>query len=113
MAYRVVQWTTGAVGREALRGILDHPELELVGVKAYSADKDGMDAGSLVERAPIGVTATVDTEELLARTPDAVLYTPASGRTHRRGGRDTVDRGGEAARALAHAATRLDGDHRG
>jgi 2,4-diaminopentanoate dehydrogenase len=25
VAYRVVQWTTGAVGRESLRGILDHP----------------------------------------------------------------------------------------
>ena len=32
MAYRVVQWGTGAVGVEAIRGILDHPDLELVGV---------------------------------------------------------------------------------
>lgn len=45
MTFSVLQWATGAVGREALRGILDHPDLELVGVKVYSADKDGVDAG--------------------------------------------------------------------
>ena len=57
MTYRVVQWTTGAVGREALRGVLDHPDLELVGVKAYSDAKAGVDAGALVGRAPVGVAA--------------------------------------------------------
>ena len=35
MAHRVVQWGTGAVGVEAMRGILDHPDLELVGAKVY------------------------------------------------------------------------------
>ena len=76
MALRVVQWTTGAVGREALRGIIDHPDLELAGVKAYSADKAGVDAGVLVERAPVGVIATTDDEVLLAGQVDCVLYTP-------------------------------------
>ena len=33
---RVIQWTTGKVGRLALRGILDDPRLELVGVFAWS-----------------------------------------------------------------------------
>jgi hypothetical protein len=40
MVYRVVQWGTGAVGVDAIRGILDHPDLELTGIKVYS-DKEG------------------------------------------------------------------------
>ena len=34
----------GVVGSAALRGIIRHPKLELVGVKVYSEDKDGLDA---------------------------------------------------------------------
>jgi hypothetical protein len=33
---RVIQWTTGKVGKLSMRGILDDPRLELVGVYAYS-----------------------------------------------------------------------------
>jgi hypothetical protein len=76
MPLRVVQWATGAVGRESLRGILDHPDLELVGVKAYSDDKHGVDAGLLVDRDPIGVAASTDVHEVLAGPVDCVLYTP-------------------------------------
>ena len=32
MTYRVIQWATGGVGRAAIEGVLDHPELELVGL---------------------------------------------------------------------------------
>ena len=28
---RVAQWATGAIGKTALRGIIDRPDLELVG----------------------------------------------------------------------------------
>jgi hypothetical protein len=59
MAYRVVQWGTGAVGVEAIRGILDHPDLELVGAKVYSEAKAGTDAGGLAGGEPIGVTAAI------------------------------------------------------
>ena len=45
--YRVIQWATGSVGRESLRAVLAHPQLELAGVRVYSADKDGRDAGEL------------------------------------------------------------------
>jgi hypothetical protein len=76
MAFSVVQWATGAVGRESLRGILDHPDLELVGVKAYSADKHGVDAGTIVDRPPVGVPATTNIDEVLAGAVDCVLYTP-------------------------------------
>ena len=47
MPYRVVQWSTGNVGRHALAGIDAHPELELVGLFVSNPDKVGRDAGEL------------------------------------------------------------------
>lgn len=76
MTYRVIQWATGGVGKAAIEGILDHPELELAGAWVHSADKDGTDLGELVGRDPIGVTATTDADALLALDADAVLYAP-------------------------------------
>ena len=76
---RVVQWSTGNVGRQALAAVLDHPELELVGLFAFGPEKVGRDAGEVCGRAPTGVTATDDVERLLAREPDCVVYTPAHG----------------------------------
>lgn len=73
---RVIQWTTGKVGKLSLRGILDDPRLELAGVYAYSADKAGVDAGSLCGRPDTGVLATTDIDALLALDADVVLYTP-------------------------------------
>ena len=73
---RVIQWTTGKVGKLALRGILDDPRLELAGVYAWSADKAGTDAGLLCGRAACGVTATNDVGALLALGADTVIYTP-------------------------------------
>ncbi|MBY0401968.1 dihydrodipicolinate reductase, partial [Myxococcota bacterium] len=76
MTHRVVQWTTGHVGREAARGILRHPELELVGCYAWSPEKEGRDVGELCGIGRVGVTATRDIEKLLALEPDCVCYTP-------------------------------------
>lgn len=76
MTYRVVQWTTGHVGREAVRGILRHPDLELVGGYAWSAEKEGRDVGELCGLDAIGITATRDVDRLLALAPDCVCYTP-------------------------------------
>jgi len=73
---RVIQWTTGKVGRLALRGILDDPRLELAGVYAYSDDKAGVDAGELCGRPACGISATNDIDALLALGADAVVYTP-------------------------------------
>jgi 4-hydroxy-tetrahydrodipicolinate reductase len=74
---RVIQWTTGNVGRRALRAILARPDLELVGVYAHGADKAGRDAAELCgwER-PTGVRATTDVAALLALRPDACSYSP-------------------------------------
>jgi hypothetical protein len=77
--YRVVQWSTGNVGRQALAATLDHPHLELVGLYAFGADKVGRDVGELCGRDPVGVTATNDVDALIALEPDCVVYTPAYG----------------------------------
>lgn len=72
---RVIQWTTGKVGKLALRGILDDPRMDLVGVYAWSPDKDGVDAGTLCGRPPCGVVATSDVDALIALKADTVVYT--------------------------------------
>ncbi|MBW2291846.1 MAG: hypothetical protein JRG89_09810 [Deltaproteobacteria bacterium] len=74
--YRVVQWATGVVGSAALRSVVRHPKLELVGVKVYSDDKKGRDAGDIVGIDPTGVIATQDVDEIMALEPDCVLYCP-------------------------------------
>lgn len=76
MTYRVIQWATGGVGRAAIDGVADHPELELVGCWVHSADKVGRDVGELIGRGPLGVIATTDVDELLALDADAVVYSP-------------------------------------
>jgi hypothetical protein len=76
MTYRVVQWTTGKIGGEAVRGILEHPALDLVGCYAYSPDKVGRDVGELCGLGPIGITATSDVDALVALAPDCVSYMP-------------------------------------
>jgi 2,4-diaminopentanoate dehydrogenase len=76
MPRRVVQWTTGNVGRRALRAIAANPELELVGLYAWSADKVGRDAGELAGIEKLGVAATNDADALIELRPDCVSYTP-------------------------------------
>jgi 4-hydroxy-tetrahydrodipicolinate reductase len=73
-ALRVVQWATGNIGTRALRGVIEHPGLELAGVYVYSPDKAGRDAGELCGLGPTGVAATGDVEDVLAARPDCVLY---------------------------------------
>lgn len=76
MTVRVVQWTTGNVGRRSVRAIAAHPDLDLVGCYAWSPDKVGRDVGELCGIAPLGVTATNDIDVLLALQPDCVVYNP-------------------------------------
>jgi 4-hydroxy-tetrahydrodipicolinate reductase len=71
---RIVQWATGTVGAAAMRAVIDHPRMELVGVHVHSAAKEGRDAGELCGRPPIGVRATRGVEAVLALKPDCVLY---------------------------------------
>ncbi len=76
MTYRVIQWATGGVGRAAIGGVLDHPDLELAGAWVHSPTKEGVDLGTLAGRDPIGVTATTDAGALLATDADCVMYSP-------------------------------------
>jgi hypothetical protein len=76
MAIRVVQWTTGNVGKRSVRAVVAHPDLELVGCYAWSRDKVGRDVGELCGIDPIDVAATDDVDGLLALKPDCVVYNP-------------------------------------
>jgi hypothetical protein len=76
MALRVVQWTTGNVGKRSVRAVVAHPDLELVGCYAWSGDKVGRDVGVLFGIDPVGVTATADVDLLLGLKPDCVVYNP-------------------------------------
>jgi hypothetical protein len=76
MGLRVVQWATGGVGVAAIKGVLEHPELELVGCWVHSQDKAGKDVGDIIGTEPLGVTATNSVDEILALDADAVVYAP-------------------------------------
>lgn len=75
---RVAQWATGTVGAFAMRAVIEHPGMELVGVRVYSAKKEGKDAGELCGLSPVGVAATRDIEDIVAAKPHCVLYMPES-----------------------------------
>ncbi|HEY3843817.1 MAG TPA: hypothetical protein VGL48_11255 [Acidimicrobiales bacterium] len=74
--WRVVQWTTGIVGSTALRAIVEHPDLELVGCYTHSAQKAGQDAGLLCGIEPVGIRATSEVADIIALAPDCVVYMP-------------------------------------
>ncbi|OBJ25916.1 NAD(P)H-dependent amine dehydrogenase family protein [Mycobacterium colombiense] len=74
--YRVVQWSTGNIGKRALGILLDRDDFDVVGVHALGAEKVGRDAGVLADRPPTGVAATSDVDALLGLAPDCVNYMP-------------------------------------
>lgn len=76
MTYRVVQWTTGNVGKSSVRAIAVNPTLELVGCYAWSPEKAGRDVGELCGIGPLNVKATNDIDALLTLKPDCVVYNP-------------------------------------
>ncbi|WP_081665611.1 dihydrodipicolinate reductase [Mycobacterium sp. UM_CSW] len=71
---KVGVWGPGSMGLIALRGVIDHPELELVDVVVHSDAKAGRDAGELCGIAPVGVVATQDPSAMIAGEADAVVY---------------------------------------
>src|SRR5689334_18156163 len=71
---RVIVWGTGLFGLDGLRAVIDHPDLELVGLHAHSPAKQGQDAGTLAGVAATGVIATNDAAELLALDADCIVY---------------------------------------
>ena len=76
MTQRVIQWGSGHVGVPALRALILHPDLELVGVHAHDPNKVGRDAAELCGLArPTGVRATNDAGALLSLAADCAVYT--------------------------------------
>lgn len=73
---RVVQWATGNIGLRALREVIRHPDLELVGVLVYDPEKDGLDVGVLCGEQPTGVAATTDRAAIIDLAADCVLHMP-------------------------------------
>lgn len=76
MAVRVLQWATGNVGRNAVEGVVAHPDLELVGARVYSSDKVGRDVGDVLDLGPLGAPCVGSMDEVLALAPDCVVYAP-------------------------------------
>lgn len=76
MSRSVIQFSTGNVGRHALRSLIERPDLELVGVHASGAGKIGRDAAELcgIDGAT-GVIATDDIDRLVSLNADCVVYT--------------------------------------
>lgn len=74
--YRIVQWATGNVGSRALRHVIEHPDMDLVGVWVSNPAKVGKDAGELAGVADTGIRATNSIDDILALKPDCVLYMP-------------------------------------
>ncbi|MEP5837490.1 MAG: hypothetical protein ABJ322_07215 [Marinobacter sp.] len=72
---RVIVWGTGNVGRPAIRAVLSHHDLELVGVVVANPDKVGRDAGEIAGMEPCGLAASADWQGLLDAGADAVIYT--------------------------------------
>ncbi|HEX7852175.1 MAG TPA: dihydrodipicolinate reductase [Sphingobium sp.] len=76
--YRVIQWATGNVGSRALKTIIEHPQMDLVGLLVTSDAKNGKDAGELCGLDyEVGVKATKSVDEIVAMDADAVSYMPA------------------------------------
>lgn len=73
---RVIQWATGNIGTRSLQRVIEHPDMQLVGLWVHSADKAGSDAGTLCGLHPTGVIATRDAAQLIATPADCVLYMP-------------------------------------
>ena len=71
---RVILWGPGQVGIGALRAVIAHPGLDLVGVVVHSESKDGRDAGDLCGTPDTGVIATRDIDAALAVDADVVAY---------------------------------------
>lgn len=62
MARRVVQFSTGNVGRHSLQAIIGRPDLELVGVHTASANRIGRDAAELCGVRSVSGSFVTDTE---------------------------------------------------
>jgi hypothetical protein len=73
MKKKVVVWGTGNVGRPAIRAVVSHADLELVGVVVSNPEKVGVDAGTLAGIELQGVLATDNWQEVISDI-DCLVY---------------------------------------
>ncbi|MEL7029985.1 MAG: dihydrodipicolinate reductase, partial [Pseudomonadota bacterium] len=76
MRYKVIQWSTGNVGKGVIRAIAERENLELAGVLVFSDDKNGVDAGEIAGIGELGVKATTSVDDIIALDADVVMHTP-------------------------------------
>ncbi|MCU1639958.1 MAG: diacylglycerol kinase [Nocardia sp.] len=75
---KVAVWGPGSMGLPALRAVIDHPELELVGLVVHSEAKAGRDAGALCGIPDTGVLATRGAATILTGDADVIVYSAAA-----------------------------------
>ncbi|MBT8139917.1 MAG: diacylglycerol kinase [Gammaproteobacteria bacterium] len=79
MTLKVVTWGTGNVGQFAVRAVVNHPELELVGHIVTTPERVGKDVAALANLdEPTGIIASSDIDKVLGLKPDCVVYTAHS-----------------------------------
>jgi hypothetical protein len=76
MTTRVIQWSSGNIGRAIIRDIAQRDELELAGLYVYSKDKADRDAGEIAGIEPLGIAASMSLEAMLATEADVIIHTP-------------------------------------
>lgn len=76
MTTRLIQWTSGNVGKAIIRSIARRDGLELVGLYVNAEEKSGRDAGEIAGIGAMGVAATSDVDAILALEADVVIHTP-------------------------------------
>jgi 2,4-diaminopentanoate dehydrogenase len=77
MTYRVIMWGAGNFGVLALRKIMMHPDMELVGLRVFTPAKDGKTAGEIAgmpNARGAQVVATRDENAIIALDADAVVF---------------------------------------
>lgn len=74
--FKVVQWSSGNVGKASIRGIVQREDLELVGLIVHDSEKVGKDAGVIAGIEETGILATDQIDDILSKDIDCVHYTP-------------------------------------
>jgi 2,4-diaminopentanoate dehydrogenase len=71
---RVVVRGTGTIGAAGLRLIIEHPDLELVGLLVHGKHKIGVDAGDIAGTAKTGIIGSDDEAAMIALKPDCLAH---------------------------------------
>ncbi|MEH6611340.1 MAG: hypothetical protein V7696_18355 [Halioglobus sp.] len=76
MTARVIQWSSGNLGKGIIQSVAERADMELAGLFVYSPEKSGRDAGEIAGIEPLGVLASQDLDGLVATDADVVIHTP-------------------------------------